>query len=341
MGQKLRHLDIGLGYRDTTGHGTHVAGIAVGKNVGLAPYADLVVVRVISGGYGSSLDMLNGISAVTNDIKRRNLQGKSVVNISMALSSGADASVDLAMKQLHQAGAIVVVAAGNSRMDSCQISPARSPYVITVGSINRNYQDSEFSNFGDCVNVNAPGGEITSAYHDGSYAIMSGTSMAAPIVSAAALGYDRKKLRSVNAIIDAIIKGSTKYMMAPFSSWDTTKTTKGIVFLNPNGAVPSYKARKIPSKSSGSSQKRSEMSPGKIPRSGFSFDPYSPHGSQWKHSIRHGSTHNAIRTPFGDPQGGNAVTIIHRERTFFNGVPTGDKVNVSRGRFANSSSSAG
>ena len=90
-----------------------------------------------------------------------------------------DASVAAAVT----AGVVVVVAAGNGKVDAClDTSPASTVSAITVGSTTINDAKSSFSNWGSCVDVYAPGSGITSAWNSSPTAtrMISGTSMATP-----------------------------------------------------------------------------------------------------------------------------------------------------------------
>ena len=77
-------------------------------------------------------------------------------------------------------GIPVVVAAGNDSSDACDFSPARNSYVLTVGSSNLQDQLSPFSNTGTCVNILAPGSQITSLAPRNQYQVLDGTSASAP-----------------------------------------------------------------------------------------------------------------------------------------------------------------
>ncbi len=82
-------------------------------------------------------------------------------------------------------GIPIINAAGNDGSDACTNTPARSTYVISVGAVDAYDQVTAFSNFGRCVDVFAPGLRIKAASLGGDnlYAVLSGTSQAAPIVT--------------------------------------------------------------------------------------------------------------------------------------------------------------
>lgn len=82
------------------------------------------------------------------------------------------------------------MAAGNLHDDACKYTPAATAgsggSVISVGSVNRNNAISDFSNYGSCVDIYAPGEEIFSSWKGpglNASTILSGTSMAAPHVT--------------------------------------------------------------------------------------------------------------------------------------------------------------
>merc|ERR1712122_142729 len=84
-------------------------------------------------------------------------------------------------------GVVVSVAAGNSNADACGFSPAYVPSAITVGSTTSTDARSSFSCYGTCVDIWAPGSDITSASHesDEGSTVKSGTSMSCPHVAGA------------------------------------------------------------------------------------------------------------------------------------------------------------
>lgn len=170
----------GIGSQDCNGHGTHVAGIIAGKTFGVAKKSTLIPVRVLncSGGgtYSSVISGLDWIAA--------NHRAGTVGIVNMSLGGAASSTVDGAVKNLISKGLHVVVAAGNSNADACNSSPARVPDAITVGSTTISDARSSFSNYGSCLDLFAPGSNITSTWLGTTATqILSGTSMASPHVA--------------------------------------------------------------------------------------------------------------------------------------------------------------
>ncbi len=189
---------------DDNGHGSHVAGITAAKDnefgvVGVAPGARLWAVKVLDRrGQGSWSSVIAGIDFVTayaNEIE--------VANMSLG-GSGSDTASSLrtAIENSVAAGITYVVSAGNANDDSSKYVPAAYDSVITVSAIadsdglpgsngpNTVYGADDtfasFSNFGEDVDIAAPGVEIYSCSKKGGYATKSGTSMSAPHVAGAA-----------------------------------------------------------------------------------------------------------------------------------------------------------
>jgi serine protease AprX len=240
---------------DQYGHGTHVAGILAGNGAastgsgyyrtfkGIAPRANLVNVRVLDGlGNGATSAVIAGIQWVVQNKTTYNIR---VINLSLGHAVTESYLTDplcLAVAQAWQAGIVVVCAAGNEgRLSPLPlpllnnegygtayegiVSPANSPYVITVGAtksmdgIRAHDRIATYSSRGpgarDLVlkpDLIAPGNQVISLHFSGSllsvlnlthivppsayrtnppllaqsdYFQMSGTSMAAPVVSGA------------------------------------------------------------------------------------------------------------------------------------------------------------
>ncbi|WP_143101777.1 S8 family peptidase, partial [Amycolatopsis marina] len=179
------HVDEDPDANDCNGHGTHVAGTVGGKTWGLAKKVDLVGVKVLGcGGSAPDSDSIEGIEWVT-----KNAALPAVANMSLTFDTPNIG--DEAMAGMVRAGVPTAVAAGNSSADACNTGPAKLPEVITVGSTDASDNRSSFSNYGSCVDIFAPGSNITSASNssDSGSTNMSGTSMASPHVAGAVALY--------------------------------------------------------------------------------------------------------------------------------------------------------
>ncbi|MFE5157925.1 S8 family peptidase [Streptomyces sp. NPDC056697] len=170
---------------DGNGHGTHVAGTIAGAEHGVAKKAKVVAVRVLDDqGSGTTEQVVAGIDWVTE-----HHEGPSVAN--MSLGGTPDEALDAAVQKAIDSGVTFAVAAGNESSDASQSSPARVKDAITVASSTDKDEQSDFSNYGDVVDIYAPGSDITSDWNTGDDATntISGTSMATPHVVGAAAVY--------------------------------------------------------------------------------------------------------------------------------------------------------
>ncbi len=175
-------------FEDDNGHGTHVAGIIsqlTPKNVKILP------IKVLSasgmGSFGTIFLAALRFAEVYQDYN--------ICCINMSISgnnSGLETIISSAIDTLRENNILCVVSAGNDEMDTTSYYPAFCDSAITVSSLKESedgvYEyDSSYSNFGDSVDISAPGTSIISASYrsDSGLAMMSGTSMAAPHVSAA------------------------------------------------------------------------------------------------------------------------------------------------------------
>lgn len=172
-------------YTDRVGHGTHVAGIIAAADneigvVGVAPKASLYICKVLGDNGSGSFDWIaKGIDwAIAEKVD--------IISMSLGSNMGNE-ELHSAVKRAYDKNITVVAAAGNDGdeyKESDNIDyPARYPEAIAVGAINKYLQRSWFSSNGEKLEISAPGEDITSTYLKDGYAVLSGTSMAAPFVS--------------------------------------------------------------------------------------------------------------------------------------------------------------
>ncbi len=188
--------------RDENGHGTHVAGIIGAKNnsigiLGVASGAKLVSLRVLgANGEGTLSSIIQALAYVN-----ANAAAGDVVNMSL----GEDTTSQILDQQVQNTasrGILIAIAAGNDGKPAHNFSPGRAngENIFTVSAIDSLDNFASFSNYGnDAVDVAAPGVHILSTYTNNRYAIMSGTSMAAPHVAGLLLLKGRNIHASGNA----------------------------------------------------------------------------------------------------------------------------------------------
>ncbi len=189
------------------GHGTFVAGIIAGRTYGVAPGAELVRVQALACEEGSgpgarkdagpSAGPSSGPTAEAAVIRAvewvaAHARRPAVVNMSLNLAERS-AALDAAVERLIASGIPVVVSAGNFADDACAHSPAGARGAIVVAAStrsDRHWTDggSHGSGHGACVDLYAPGAEITSALAGAgaTTADAAATSWAAPHVAGAA-----------------------------------------------------------------------------------------------------------------------------------------------------------
>lgn len=180
----------GEGTNDCMGHGSHVAGTVGGETYGVAPDVQLVPVRVLNcGGFGSWSKIIKGIDWVARHHAAH--PGPAVANMSLGGWARDTRAVNQAVTAAINTGVTFVVAAGNAYDDACSYSPARTPLAITVGATNREDRKADFSNYGRCVDIFAPGVGVDSVdiRSRWAHAKHSGTSMASPHVAGVAALY--------------------------------------------------------------------------------------------------------------------------------------------------------
>mmetsp|Transcript_19523 Transcript_19523/g.22183 ORF Transcript_19523/g.22183 Transcript_19523/m.22183 type:complete len:326 (-) Transcript_19523:357-1334(-) len=172
---------------DSNSHGTHVSGLVAASHYGYNPNATIHAVKVFDEtGTTSISTIITGINWVLQHDSQTSFTNTTrtfpaVVNMSLG-GSHSDTFND-ATKSLYDQGIVTVVAAGNESTDACDKSPASLAQALTVGAIEEGDARAYFSNYGDCVDVYAPGLAIWSTIPDYMLGSKSGTSMASPIVA--------------------------------------------------------------------------------------------------------------------------------------------------------------
>ncbi|KAF2276748.1 subtilisin-like protease [Westerdykella ornata] len=166
---------------DGNGHGTHVAGTIGSKTYGVAKKTKLYAVKVLDrSGSGTVAGVIAGINFVAQDAPKRNCPKGAVAN--MSLGGAKSTAVNEAVAAAVAAGVFFGVAAGNNNRDAANYSPSSEVTACTVGASDINDAKASFSNYGELVDVIAPGVQILSTWNDGKTNTISGTSMATPHV---------------------------------------------------------------------------------------------------------------------------------------------------------------
>ncbi len=204
-------------------HGTHVAGTIgaqTNNTLGVAGVAGggtgtggvkIMPVRVLGkcGGYVS--DIVDGMrwaagilvrpaGRTVTDFPNNPVNPARVINMSLGGGGSCGPTFQMAVDDVTAAGTLVVVAAGNESVNAANASPASCDDVVTVAALSRDGARASYSNFGNTVELAAPGGDgpafsdyIYSTYNSGTttpvadaYAWLGGTSMATPHVAGVA-----------------------------------------------------------------------------------------------------------------------------------------------------------
>lgn len=192
---------------DCNGHGTHTAGTIGSKTYGVAKKVKVVALKVLGNdcsGNGPDSAIISALDWIT-----ANGSKPGVANMSLTMDQLGVG--DEALKKAIAAGFVFGLAAGNSNSDACNTSPAHVPEAITAGATDSNDNRASFSSYGSCLDLFAPGVNVTSlGLNNGSTSNMSGTSMAAPHVTGAAALYLTANPGATPAQVqDALVSNAT------------------------------------------------------------------------------------------------------------------------------------
>jgi subtilisin family serine protease len=237
---------------DQNGHGTHVAAILGGTVSGVAKNVRIIPVQVLgSNGSGYLSDIITGVNWAVS----HHPAGKAAVaNLSLGvcavspcpldsqgketkISSTSRILLESALTSLMNEGVVTVAAAGNSGEDACKYVPASTSGTISVGATWKSgsqLAETSWSNYGECVDIFSPGGQIRSAdwASDTGFKVMSGTSMAAPYVSgAAAIFLQRSPTASTTAVWESIRDNATYCEVAYYATSRTKQTPNRMLHI--------------------------------------------------------------------------------------------------------------
>lgn len=245
---------------DSTWHGTHVAGTigAAGNNskgiAGITWGSSLLPVRAMGkcGGYVSDLadGMRWAVGLPVAGVPVNPTPAK-VLNLSLGGEGPCSTTEQNAINDAVLAGAVVVVAAGNTAQNVANISPANCNNVVAVAATDSFGSRASYTNFGSLIDISAPGGDIayaggsilstgdsgkTTANHDNAYVFKQGTSMAAPHVSGVI-----SLMFSVNPMltptsVESILKASARAFPIN-TAWDCTTLDCGAGIVDATAAL--------------------------------------------------------------------------------------------------------
>lgn len=230
-GCQLNHPDIGYGssgkvkiwrnfttrqttdVTDRNGHGTHTAG-TVGartnnaRGVAAAGHdAELAIAKVLdNSGSGQYSWIAAGLEWSVDTA------GAKVINMSLG-GTVPSLTLENAVNNAWRKGAVLVAAAGNSSSASPEY-PAAYENCLSVAAVDVQGNLASFSNFGDTVDLAAPGVNVLSTYKGSSYAWSNGTSMATPhVAGAAALVWSSAWGTSQSSVRDRLVSTATRPVM--------------------------------------------------------------------------------------------------------------------------------
>jgi len=243
-------LDQFANYTDNLGHGTAVASAAVGTNVGLQQYAKLMNVKVFDTGVKPTLlDLGAAVDAILAHNQSNPAVAK-VVNISWLVPKSF--FLEQKIQSLINSGITVVAAAGNFGDNVANYTPAGMANVITVAAsdeddiaagFNNFSENNEITtNFGQVIDIFAPGVDVTIAENSGGYSKTHGTSISAGFVtgSVASIMSVAPSLQSPANVLELVIKDSTKGVLLVDSTKFSSQQNRMVHLVDGNGELVNF-----------------------------------------------------------------------------------------------------
>lgn len=182
------------GLSDGHGHGTHVSGTIVSKDINISVgyalsvdgYLEVMHVKILHNeGFGKMNEIVRAYRFINDFVKREYLdKGEfAIYNNSWGGGTQIDLTLNGLFRQATENGVIICSASGNN--GSSQIgAPSKSEYSLSIGAVNRQGNRASFSQYGEGLSLSGPGVQIYSTWPDNRVAVLSGTSMATPHLSA-------------------------------------------------------------------------------------------------------------------------------------------------------------
>jgi minor extracellular protease Epr len=201
-------------------HGTEIASLLVGRDIGLMPAARLYAASV----FRNQSDHVDTTAEwIVRGLDWLAINKTSVINLS--LGGSRNLIIELALQRLLDRGVTIVAAAGNSGPNAPPVYPAAQPGVIAVTAIDRNLKPYQLANRGDYIAFAAPGVDVWAATPGKLGQFVSGTSYAAPFVTAAIAAYNGWPRATLLKHLQATARDLGKKGKDPVFGWGLLQQT--------------------------------------------------------------------------------------------------------------------